>query len=310
MASEPRSASRFWLSDFEFRGRQLTVIKTGATARLDLAALWEVAIWLVFFACLQARVAWLALLGRHGPTIGFAPDVPRPWYLVRSAAAWGGMRLVPAAGADVVMAFEDATWSRLIAMPGAGRALNFGCPDISKSRVAAVFEQVFGYPLAIDPGSHRGLAVQKSEINSMHDGRLVRCPTERRAGLVYQRLVDTIDGASATDLRTPCVGGRAVFVWEKTKPADDLFSIFSRTALLRRPEQVFSADERAAIARFCAAMALDWGGLDILRDRGDGRIYIVDVNKTDVGPVIALSLRDKLVSIARLADALTALAAR
>ena len=75
----------------------------------------------------------------------------------------------------------------------------------------------------------------------------------------------------------------------------------------RRPAEIFSADEIAAIGRFCAAMRLDWGGLDILRDRADGRIYVVDVNKTDVGPVIALSLPEKLRSVALLASALRAL---
>jgi hypothetical protein len=43
--------------------------------------------------------------------------------------------------------------------------------------------------------------------------------------------------------------------------------------------------------------------MDILRDR-DGRIYIVDVNKTDAGPIIALPLGEKLASTAILADAL------
>jgi hypothetical protein len=54
-------------------------------------------------------------------------------------------------------------------------------------------------------------------------------------------------------------------------------------------------------------MGLDWGGLDILRDRHDGRLYVVDVNKTDVGPLIAPSWPDKLRSMRRLADALVRL---
>ena len=70
---------------------------------------------------------------------------------------------------------------------------------------------------------------------------------------------------------------------------------------------VFSADELAMIARFNARMGLDWGGLDILRDRADGRIYIVDVNKTDLGPVIALSWSDKARCMGRLGRALNAL---
>ncbi len=47
----------------------------------------------------------------------------------------------------------------------------------------------------------------------------------------------------------------------------------------------------------------DWCALDILRDR-DGRIYVVDVNKTDAGPIIALPMIEKLRSTAMLARAL------
>ena len=293
-----------WLSDFEFRGGQLRVLKTGATAKLDLSVLIEIAIWLVFFACLQVRVAWLMLTGRKGLSIGFEPDQPRPWYLIRSAAAWNGMRVVPPADADMVMFFEDATWSDPLPPPTAKRALNFACNDISKSRVAAAFEATFGYPLAIDPATHEGVAVEKSEINSMHDGSVIRCPADRREGYVYQRLIDTSNGGSITDLRTPCVGGIPALVWEKRRSACDVFSVHNRQVRLRRPDHVFTSNETDAIARFCAAFGLDWGGLDILRDRYDGRIYIVDVNKTDVGPIIALRLWDKLISIRLLARAL------
>jgi hypothetical protein len=50
-------------------------------------------------------------------------------------------------------------------------------------------------------------------------------------------------------------------------------------------------------------MRLDWGGLDVLRDRTDGRLYVVDVNKTDMGPPIAMKLRDKITVTRRLAAA-------
>lgn len=41
-----------------------------------------------------------------------------------------------------------------------------------------------------------------------------------------------------------------------------------------------------------------------------GRIYIVDVNKTDVGPIIALPLAEKIQATQLLADALTEMIAR
>jgi len=53
-------------------------------------------------------------------------------------------------------------------------------------------------------------------------------------------------------------------------------------------------------------MNLDWGGIDVLRDAQDGRIYVVDVNKTDMGPPIVLPLHEKMRSTAILAKALKA----
>ena len=72
---------------------------------------------------------------------------------------------------------------------------------------------------------------------------------------------------------------------------------------------MFTPAELDLIRAFTARMGLDWGGLDILRDRYDGRIYIVDVNKTDLGPVIALSWRDKVRSMNRLSQAFSRLVA-
>lgn len=88
------------------------------------------------------------------------------------------------------------------------------------------------------------------------------------------------------------------------KTPDGRFSINNRKATLNDPARVFSASELDQIRLFSDRMGLDWGGLDILRDRNDGRIYIVDVNKTDLGPVIALSWRDKIISMRRLGRAL------
>jgi hypothetical protein len=39
-------------------------------------------------------------------------------------------------------------------------------------------------------------------------------------------------------------------------------------------------------------IGLDFGELDLLRDRADGRIYVVDVNPTVNGPTVVLSASD------------------
>ena len=51
---------------------------------------------------------------------------------------------------------------------------------------------------------------------------------------------------------------------------------------------------------------LEWGGVDVLRDNASGKIYIVDANKTDMGPPVALNLGDKLKATRRMAKAFVA----
>jgi hypothetical protein len=41
----------------------------------------------------------------------------------------------------------------------------------------------------------------------------------------------------------------------------------------------------------------------VLRDRTDGKLYIVDANKTDMGPPIALNLADKVKATRMMRDA-------
>jgi glutathione synthase/RimK-type ligase-like ATP-grasp enzyme len=93
-------------------------------------------------------------------------------------------------------------------------------------------------------------------------------------------------------------------VFVKQKPAAARFSIQNTSVVVRTPEEVFSADEIAQLCRFCEAMQLDWGGLDVLREHESGRLYVVDVNKTDTGPAVVLSWRDRARATTLLSDAL------
>jgi glutathione synthase/RimK-type ligase-like ATP-grasp enzyme len=149
--------------------------------------------------------------------------------------------------------------------------------------------------------------VEKPETNGTHGGRVLWGPVLPAIGQVYQKLIDTADeNNQCNDLRTPCVGGRPVFVWRKRKRADKRFGIQNDSATLHKVDEIFSPQEIALIIAFNAAMGLECGGLDILRDQADGRIYIVDVNKTDVGPLIALKWSVKMKSMALLGQALRA----
>ena len=285
------------------------VRKTGVRLEVGFPLIWEILHWATYLPVLAA-VAVIARLHRmRRPfSIWYTPDRAGPWYLVRGAALWAGYRAARTASeADAAFYFDDSTQGATPA--DCGRALlNGACTDISKSHVAEIFTEVFGYPLRVDPRCTVGPIVEKAEKNGVHDGGIVDAPLSPRAGYTYQRLIDTTgpDGL-VHDLRTPCVGGAPVVVWEKTKPISKRFTIHNSRAVLRDPASVYTPAELKLIAQFTGRMGLDWGGLDILRDREDGRIYIVDVNKTDLGPVIALGWADKLRSMHRLARALSAL---
>jgi hypothetical protein len=225
------------------------------------------------------------------------------WAVARAA---GAKLAKDTAHADVVMHFEDSTYSPneppLRLKPGA-RLVNYGCRDVSKTNVARASQAAFHAPLAVDPATHAGPAVEKSEINAAHDGHIVQCPHKAVPGRVYQRVVDNrmADPAYVEDLRTSTIGGKPVVVFIKRREVSKRFTNTNTEVLLRMPEEVFSAAEIDEISAFTREIGLDWGGVDVLRDRADGRLYIVDANKTDMGPPVGLNLPDKLVATRLLA---------
>jgi hypothetical protein len=78
------------------------------------------------------------------------------------------------------MQFEDATYSPndppTKLKPGV-KLVNFGCRDVSKTNVARACQAAFGRQLAVDPTTFMSAsAVEKSEINAAHDGRIIQCP--------------------------------------------------------------------------------------------------------------------------------------
>lgn len=295
-----------WDLRFDPKARSLVVAETGARVPLNRALVSDILSGGVF--CLAVALKGIvARLRRPRAELAAGPHAPRPWYLIWAAAVWAGRRIGPLEGSAAArIYFQDTTRGD----PPAGlreSALNGGCTDLSKSRVADAFEAVFGYPLKLDPRVWTGPAVEKGEENGAHDGRVVECPCEPVPGKVYQRLVDNRRGEVVEDLRTPCVGGRPVLVFIKRRPIAARFANFNTGVELTEPEAVYSAEEIERLSALAAALKLDWGGLDVLRDRDSGRLYVVDVNKTDMGPPLALPLKRKLLATARLAEALEAL---
>ena len=299
----------FWGFDFRIVDGYVHVKSTDVRLKNDWQLWADIGRWFNYYLFVRAHGFWARLTRGAGPRIWFTPHRPRPWYIVWAAVVWGGMTFARSAeAADAAFYFEDQTVAQPPA-PQHERAFNFGVGDVSKSHVARVMGEVFGYPLAVDPAAHAGEAVEKGEGNGLHDGRLVVCPTEPAPGKAYQRVIETEgEDGWAYDLRTACVGRRPVVVFLKKKPASARFSIQNTSVVVKTPDEVFSPAEIAQLERFCEAMQLDWAGLDVLREHASGRLYVVDVNKTDTGPAVVLNWRDRAKATTLLSNALRDLA--
>ncbi len=303
-------SNRFWLADFEYHDGKILVKKTGHKVPANLALAHDVFTWLSFYVLAQSWRTWRFVAGHKRPTIAFYPDKPRPWYFVWPVMHVAGARLIDdSSQADIVFNFDDTTTTAntLPPMRRGARQINFGCNDVSKSFVAAAFARVAGYDLSVDPRTHSGPMVEKSEMNAAHDGRIIEGPMEPLAGKTYQRVVDNeIDGGRVEDLRCCIVGGEPTICFRKRRPLERRFLNENAEVLLDQLPNCLSRDEIDVISRFAAEIGLDWGGIDVLRDRADDRIYIVDANKTDMGPPVALRLGDKLKATRRMAHAFAA----
>ena len=295
-----------WLKDFEIKDKKIIVKATGAELPLGLEITKEVLAWFPFYLYEKARRLRYMFAGGERIKIAFSPVQPRPWYLLPVLAYRARMRRTnDFSNADVVFYFEDETSPQAPQIPDTvvGKTFNFGCYDISKSRVAKKFEQVFGYALAVDPHTYSGPIAVKSEKNGAHDGYAATAPLPDGVAadpdMVYQRLIDnSVDGKWAEDLRCPVIGGEIGLVFVKRRPLESRFANMNSSVELHKPEDLLTDKERAKLKEFAAAMKLDWGGMDVLRNKEDGRIYVVDVNKTDMGPPIALSMADKSKAVA------------
>ncbi|MFN0022336.1 MAG: hypothetical protein ACKVS5_00390 [Parvularculaceae bacterium] len=297
-----------FFQEFEFSGGGILAKETGAIIRWTPEFARDAVRVASFIGFIQGIRATRVLKGREPRArISFFPKKPRSYYAIWPVCQLADVKIVDdPQDADLHFYFEDREFrTGPLPAPSAKPSFNIGCHDIRKSVVGRVFEEVFGYSLSVDPLKHQGAAVEKSELNGKHDGRIVECPVAApRHDRVYQRLVDnTFDGREFIDIRTPVVGGSAPFVYLKRRTRDLRFSNENHRVDLAPTDALLSKDEQGKIAEFARAMTLDFGGLDVLRNREDGRIYIVDANKTDMGPPSSLSAQDKVKAMRGIADA-------
>jgi len=211
---------------------------------------------------------------------------------------------------DVVVYYHDMTFGSrdddtLRELKRKYHIINYNCRDISKRRVDLVFEKIFGYSISVNPLIDEGECVKKSNINAEHDGVIIRCPIDKiEEDYVYQKVVNnrTEDGL-AMDIRTPIYGTRIPLVYFYYRDISNRFGRRKIKIRMAEVNEAFSQEEVEKILMFCREMGLDFGELDILRDKDDGRLYIVDANNTPSGLATVISKEEKEVALKRLSAA-------
>ncbi len=239
----------------------------------------------LYLQCWYGWPCWSLGMLRHGArkrgSILFVPTVPSTGRVAKLLTLLNryDVHSDPAHDADVsvryaygAMSFEDIAPDMVN-----GRWLNR-----SKSYLDELHMEIFGYGLSIDPQRYSGRGVIKSEQNATNDGVIVEFPiNDARQGVVFQRLVNNIDADGlAEDICIPIFGTFIPHVRLEYRPEAGRFKVRQQIASrVLSPGQVLSASEHAAVLQLCAALGIDWGELDALRDRNDGRLYIVDANE-------------------------------
>jgi hypothetical protein len=234
---------------------------------------------------------WI-LRGFRTRRILFYPEYPHKKTVLFKICREAGYHITtrPDRPCDLAIAWENVTWRKeypeLDRIAEHQRVLNLTCRDISKSHLGEVFDRIFGYPLTVDPTTFAGECVKKNDRNASKSGEIVHCPIgEREEGFAYHKLVrsDCGDGL-LEEIRVPVIDAEIPMVFIKHKAADDRFRTNWLDVTEMVTEEVFSEEEITLIGDFCRAFDLDYGEIDVLRDIGDGRIYIVDANSTPWGP--------------------------
>ena len=238
--------------------------------------------------------AWggtLKLLAAPRKTVLCYPMRPEPYSVLYKLCTLAGYWITtdPERECDAVFRWDDVTWSQLEPFAKQEAAINRHCTDVSKHHVSLVFADVFGYGLLVDPTTYAGRVVKKSDRNATHDGEVIDCPIPAEdvtPGYVYQKAIDNRrdDAEGFYEYRVPVLGRALPVVYVKYRPLDAQFKAFDGVDVVA-PESVLSEAERERLLAFADVMNMEYGELDVLRDRGDGRVYVVDANDTPSGPV-------------------------
>jgi len=231
-------------------------------------------------------------------TILFYPELPNRHYTISRIISTGGWWLSNKVKDKfcLIIHWNDNTFKH----PGKVlqnfhnkknyKIINYGCINISKRKIGIIFNKTFGYPILVNPFKHKGKAIRKSVWNASHDGKVIECPIEKdshgvKKEKIFQKYVDAQEKEYFINIRVPIFGDNIPFVYLFYRKMKDRFNNkLVKVELINDTNSIFSNEEIKNTIDFCQGIGLDYGELDVLRDKKNGKLYIVDANDTPTGP--------------------------
>ena len=185
------------------------------------------------------------------------------------------------------------------------RVINLYSRDISKKFIDKIHQDVFGYATIVDPLSYNDKIVKKNDINAKHDGVIIQGPLGAvEDEFIYQRLIDNSCANNLVmDIRIPVVRKALDFVYIKLRSIDERFKNTTVDTKTKNIDEILNQEEIELINEYCSRLKLEYGEIDVLRDKKDGKIYVVDVNNTPQGPPANTSKNDSAFALQKLASA-------
>jgi len=250
------------------------------------------------------------LNGFKHKTLLVYPDFPSSKTVIRKICRVLHINLTNKIGRNFnwVLYYEDETFrSKFQPLEALEKytIVNLHSRDISKVYIEQIHQEVFGYNTVIDPLTHTGKGVKKSNINAKHDGQVLEFPVaDKEDGFVYQKLINNqVNEEEVLDMRVSIINSGIPLLYLKHRKVTERFkNTTTRTQLAELGEHL-SVAEQEQVIKFAGKMKLEYGELDILRDLDDRRIYIVDVNNTPFGPPANISNKQGEEAINILANA-------
>ncbi len=198
--------------------------------------------------------------------------------------------------------FEDQTKTDFELPNHASEILNGHCSDISKKNVEHIQKIIFGYGMEVNPKTHQGKCVVKSDENAVHDGQIIQCPIDYfDEKKVYQIVINNKENESFFDYRVAIMQDEIIIVYKKYKTEEKRFTNDTYRAIICEIENI-PQEIQKLIVDFCNKIQCDFCELDVLFDQDSKKWFVIDVNKTPYGPPASLSSLEKEKAVNILSD--------